>query len=70
MGRNLETLEETGKFDIPRFDTQEENDFFAERAEWRLERLRRTDFDLTGEHADQSRSVLSIAAEETERHYS
>lgn len=51
MGRNLDSLKETGKFVLPVFD-EEHEEFFEKRVEWRLERLRRTDFDITGEHAN------------------
>jgi hypothetical protein len=69
MARNVQNLLETGKFVVPPDFTPEQADFFEERAEWRLERLRRTDFDLAGEHASHSHSVFDTAEQETRQHF-
>ena len=65
MGKNLDTLVDNGSFDIPKGLDDEQSEFFVEQAEWRLERLRRTDFDLTGEHSEYAQNALDTALEVT-----
>lgn len=63
MGRNLDEVLASGKFDVPLLG-DEQLEEFETRVEWRLERLRRTDFDLLGEHAEYTQKILTEAAED------
>ena len=69
MARNLEALKESGKFTLPSELNEDESEFFASRVEWRLERLRRTDFDLVGEHAVFAQEAIDLALSETKRNF-
>jgi len=57
VGKNLDELSEIG-VKIPAFSTELESQVFEAKAERSLEVLRRTDFDITGEHLDYARTTL------------
>jgi len=69
MARNLEALKDSGKFTLPVELSEEEYGFFSDRVEWRLERLRRTDFDLIGEHTAFAQEAIDLALSETKRNF-
>ena len=69
MGKNIDALVDSGKFALPTDFIDSEWSFFVERAEWRLERLRRTDFDLLGEHTAFAQESIDIAVEETRENF-